>query len=327
MKEIFTLNLGFNGNFSSSYFWQIQDMCLKPAEYHQPFFIQTREGYFPRMLGVDYKESISFPVQISDQEAEVLWGGKIQKIDQDVGEEEKWTDLLSGMVSRKNILPVYRDFPVQEELEDQIRYFAESADMLQGVHSYLDNDFSALFIKSLEILSDFYPKAPNLVFSFNFKYSAEERRNLCKLWDYGNNLLIPCTEVDKKIGLAEVALAVDVMSFTYREKFDINTYLQKFFRYSQGNTCELALNERNFSDAGVVFCDQVFTREGEDVPTLPEGFLASPSAQYLAKVFQSSNIENFYGKWSKSRGHEDDEETTNAVQGLLELFSELDFMD
>ena len=106
MREIFTLNLGFSGNFSSAYFWQIQDMYTVPLDFHKTFFVQTSQGYFPRMLGIDYKESISLPVQLTKQESEILWGGKITKIDQDPETEEKWSDLLTGMISRKSLLPI-----------------------------------------------------------------------------------------------------------------------------------------------------------------------------------------------------------------------------
>jgi hypothetical protein len=328
MKEIFTFNLGFYGNFSSSYFWQIQDMSSKPLSFHQSCFIQSQDSYFPRMLGIDLKESISFPVQTSKQESEVLWGGKIQKINQDESTEEKWTDLLSGMISRKNILPVYRDFSPLEELEDQIRYFSESSDRLQGIHTLLDSSFSSLFIQGIEILSDFYPKSPNLILSFNQKFSLEERKAIWNLSEYGNALLVPCTEVKSKTDLSEVALALEVLSFQYRSFEDMSFYIEKFLRFSHGNTCEISLNNRNFSNQGVIFTEAFFLRDDSDPLILPEGFKVEASQQYLCKLFQSSNLESFYSDFLTTRGvSEEDLESHNYILSLKEVYSDLDFLD
>lgn len=331
MKEIFTLNLGFSGNFSSSYFWQIQDMYSMPLDFHKAFFVQTSEGYFPRMLGADYKESLSLPVALSKQESEILWSGKITKIDQDQETEEKWSDLLSGMISRKNLLPIYRDFPAAEELEDQIRYFAESADNLQGIHTLSDNEFSNLLIDGLGIIEDFYPKVPNLLFNFNYKFSPSEKLMLWKIGEYSNVILVPCTEVKDKVGFSQIATGIDVVSYHYRQNVLMATSLQGFLRYAQGNTCEFSLNSHNFSQPGIVFVDKTFVRQGKDKVNLPEQFPITEEPQYLAKLFQSSFIQDFYENFVNLKSHhfvgDELQEARNYLLGLCERYSDIECID
>lgn len=331
MKEIFTLNLGFSGNFSSSYFWQIQDMYTLPLDFHKTFFVQTSEGYFPRMLGIDYKESMSLPVQLTKQESEILWGGKITKIDQDPETEEKWSDLLAGMISRRNLLPIYRNFSASEELEDQIRYFAESADNLQGIHTLADNEFSSLLLESLGIFDDFYPKVPNLLFNFNFKYNAVEKLNIWRIGDYSNAVMIPCTEVESKVKFSQIATGIDVVSYFYRQGEDMSGSLRGFLRYAQGNTCEFLLNDTNFSKAGVVIVEKSFVRQGKDKVTLPEEFPIREEPVYLAKFFQSSYIEKFYEGFANLNSQDllVDEliEARNYLLGLSERYSDIEYID
>lgn len=72
MREILTIQLGHHANFTSAYFWQIQDAYQKEYEFYDSFFVQSPEKYYPRMIGIDWKESLSFPMP-KNMESEILW--------------------------------------------------------------------------------------------------------------------------------------------------------------------------------------------------------------------------------------------------------------
>ncbi|CAG9312275.1 unnamed protein product [Blepharisma stoltei] len=72
MKEILTFQLGNQGNFAGAYFWQIQDAYQHGFEFHDPFFIQNADRYYPRMIGLDWKASLSYPTPRLPQ-SEILW--------------------------------------------------------------------------------------------------------------------------------------------------------------------------------------------------------------------------------------------------------------
>lgn len=328
MKEIFTISLGSAGNFSSAYFWQIQDMYEQTGIFHHSLFIQTSQGYFPRMLAVDHKESMAIP-GVSGVEERMLWTGKIQRIQQDLGTEEKWTDLVEGMVSRRNVVPVYRDESPNEEVEEKIRWFAEVSDKLQGIHALQDMSFCETTLMSLRILSDCYPKLPILLFSLGFSYSVDEALMLLGCEEFSNLLHLPCTMCTDKIGYSNVGVSLDALSYSYRLdlSLDMRPSLQDFFKSSKGNSAGVILNGVYLSPPGQIFYSKSFTRglETEKIPT-PQIFPSSPPSITTAELTLGKGLADFYSSFQSppifSTNIDDYRESQNYLEHLTETYSE-----
>ena len=301
MKEIFTINLGFSGNFSSSYFWQIQDMYEHEYSFHESLFVQTSQGYFPRMLGIDKKESLSFPI-VAGSEEQVLWGGKIQKIQQDSSSEEKWTDLLTGMISRRNLVPVYQDESPAEEIEEKIRWFSEVSNKLQGIHALQDMAFSQTTLISLRILNDSYPKIPMMLFSMDFKYTTEEAIMLCNTEEFSNLLHVPCTECSDKVWFSRLGVALDAISYNYRLGLgqDMRSVLQNdLFCDSKGNSAGLILNGASLTPPGENYKEIEFLRGRHNEKILtPLIFPETPPDVTLAKLTVGQGLADFYSSFT-----------------------------
>ncbi|OMJ72131.1 hypothetical protein SteCoe_29490 [Stentor coeruleus] len=330
--QIFTLNFGFAGNFSSAYFWQIQDMYTHPAEFHQAFFIQSSKGYFPRMLGIDFKESLSFP-SITNTEDQILWGGKIQKIDQEQGTEEKWTDLLTGMVSNKNLVPVYRDESPIEEIEEKTRWFAENSDRLSGIHIIQDNDFSDIAAESLSVISDFYYKVPMMMFAMGFKYSLSEEMSIFKCADFSSLLYIPCTEANEKKDYSSIGVGLDGISYFYRNINDIGMELKPFLQFPRGNTCCFSLNLRGFGPSGITLYDKSYTRGIKNVEKtpIPQGFPIEDMESTVSGLEINTGISGFYGNFNAVRRFDTNvdefREMRNYTQSIAASFEDFEFFD
>jgi hypothetical protein len=323
MKEIFTINSGFSGNFSSAYFWQIQDMYEKLPSFYENFFVQSLEGYFPRMLGIDYKESLSFPV-CSQVEEKILWAGKIQKIDQEPGSEQKWTDLLAGMVSRRNLLPVYRDESPSEQIEEKIRWFSERSDKLQGTHILQDCNFYESTQTSLEILSDSYPKLPVLLFSMNFSFSTQEEIMLLNFSEFSNILYIPCTESNSKIWYSRLGAALDCISYSYRDCVEMSSVLQEFFTRPRGNTAGLVLNHHQFLLPAPVYTQKEFVRGADSIEQIPVPLefpdaIPDPTRAFL---YEGEALRDFYKSFNAVPDHNTNPEDLNEARNYLKTLEE-----
>ena len=295
MKEIFTLNLGYTGNYPSAYFWQIQDMYDNSWDFHSPYFIKSAEGYFPRMVGIDYKESLSFP-DFSKTEEKLLWEGKTQIIQRDSSTEEKWTDLLLGMISRRNLVPVYRDEAPFEEIEDRIRFFAENSDKLQGIHVIQDCLFEEITTFALNICSDFYAKIPILLFSLNFQFNNTEEIMIHKLSEFSSLLHVPCTVANTKNHLAKLGTAIDAICYYYRKTDDMTTVFSEFLNRPRGNSAGLVLNSFEFLESRNVLLEKDFIRNpkiNQKIP-VPPSFPEPVPEDTTATLKISESLAEFY---------------------------------
>jgi hypothetical protein len=331
MKEILTLSLGQSGNFSSCFFWQIQDMYDSSFAYHPCLFVQTPQGYFPRMLGLDRKESLSLPL-LDQSESSIPWSGKIDSIPQLQSTEEKWTDLLTGMFSSRNLVPLYQNHPATELIEEKIRYFSEVSDKLQGIHTFQSADFYSYTLDCLGILDDYYPKIPNLLISMDLKFTAEEEIRNFEASDYSHLLHLPCTNVRGKQGYGKVAVFVDVVSYFYRTGEDMAQNLQQLLRFPRGNTANALLNEESFTDNGVVFYEKTFFRnESNLIVPLPIEFPLGRQDCFMAKLSLSTGISTFFRRYTDLgdfRVNQDDlREAKNYTQTQIDCYSSLDFFD
>ena len=200
------------------------------------------------------------------------------------------------MISRRNLVPVYRDEAPFEEIEDRIRFFAENSDKLQGIHVIQDCLFEEITTFALNICSDFYAKIPILLFSLNFQFNNTEEIMIHKLSEFSSLLHVPCTVANTKNHLAKLGTAIDAVCYYYRKTDDMTTVFSEFLNRPRGNSAGLVLNSFEFLESRNVLLEKDFIRNpkiNQKIP-VPPSFPEPLPEDTTATLKISESLAEFY---------------------------------